>query len=403
MKYLIRARVEVEGIVDKHDVIGALFGQMEGLLPELDLRELQERGRIGRIHVDIKPEDGKVKGEIKIPSNLGKVETALIAALIETIDKVGPYPAKIQLVKIADLRVERLRKAVERAKEILRTWREEIIELKEVVKEIEESLRPAEIVEYGEDRLPAGPGIDKSDTVIMVEGRADVLNLLRHGYDNVIAFEGARGGVPKTLKELAEKKKVILFVDGDRAGELIARELVRAIKVDYVARAPPGREVEDLTGKEIAQALEKKIPAQQFLQQVEAAEREKAREAAAEQLEVAKQVQAQAAPQQQAALAMELPREVVEEAKSLRGTLEATLFDREWKKVKRIPVRDLYQELKSVEPGSVRAVVFDGIITQRLVDVASEKMVELLLGARIGNISKRGEGVLLLTVSDIVG
>ena len=394
MKYLIRARIEVEGIVDRHDVIGALFGQTEGLLPELDLRELQEKGRIGRIHVDIKPENGKMKGEIKIPSNLDKTETALIAALIETVDKVGPYPAKIQVHKITDLRLEKLRRAVERAKDILKTWQEEELpDIKELVREIEESTKPGELIEYGKDRLPAGSGIDKSDTIIIVEGRADVINLLRYGYDNVIAIEGARGEIPETIRELAEKKKTILFVDGDHAGELIARELVRTLKINYIARAPPGKEVEELTGREIARALERKVPVSQLLQtlEVRAERRQEAREAKAVQRE------------RERVISIEIPPHVIEETKSLKGTLEAVIYDKNWKPIKKVPVRDLYQELKSMSTGSAGAVVFDGIITQRIVDVASEKKIGIVIGARIGNIAKREEGVNLLTITDIVG
>uniref|UniRef100_A0A7J3ZK07 DNA primase DnaG n=1 Tax=Fervidicoccus fontis TaxID=683846 RepID=A0A7J3ZK07_9CREN len=390
MKYLIRARIEVEGIVDRHDVIGALFGQTEGLLPELDLRELQEKGRVGRVHVDIKPENGKMRGEIRIPSNLDKTETALVAALIETVDKVGPYPAKIQVFKITDLRLEKLRRAVERAKEILREWQEVgLPDIKELVREIEESIKPGELIEYGKDRLPAGSGIDKSDTIIIVEGRADVINLLRYGYDNVIAIEGARGEIPETIKELAERKKTILFVDGDHAGELIARDLARTLKIDYIARAPPGKEVEELTGREIARALERKVPTSQLLQMLEvrAEKRQEALEAKA--------------VEREETVSIDIPPHVIEETKNLKGTLEAIVYDRDWKPIKRIPVRDLYQELRNMNPGSVGAVVFDGIITQRIVDVASEKKVGLVIGARIGNIAKREEGVNLLTIADI--
>lgn len=43
-KYVVEARFTVEGVVEKPDVIGAIFGQTEGLFgPDLDLRELQKR------------------------------------------------------------------------------------------------------------------------------------------------------------------------------------------------------------------------------------------------------------------------------------------------------------------------------------------------------------------------
>jgi DNA primase len=271
-KYVIHARIEVDGIVDKSDIIGALFGQTEGLLgAELDLRELQNNGRIGRIEVNVSKSDGKMKGVIKVPSNLGRVETALIAAALETVDRVGPYPAKIEVVRIEDVRAEKRKRIVERAKELLQRMEEEVPETRELVDEIMEALKVAELVYYGPEKLPAGPEVEQADTIIIVEGRADVVNLLKHGYKNVIALEGAT--IPKSLVELASRKKTILFVDGDRGGELIARNVLNAMKIDYVARAPPGREVEELTGKEIAKALKNKVEAKEFLEQLKAAAR----------------------------------------------------------------------------------------------------------------------------------
>lgn len=389
MKYLIKAKIEVEGIVDKHDVIGALFGQTEGLLsPELDLRDLQDKGRIGRIQVDIKPYNGKMKGEIRIPSNLDRAETALLAALIETVDKVGPYTAKIQVTRIIDLRIEKLKKAVERAKEILRTWHgAELPDPRELLREIEKSLKPGELIEYGPEKLPAGNEAEKSNTIIVVEGRADVINLMRYGYNNVIAIEGARGEIPETIKELSKKKKVIAFVDGDHAGELILRELVREAKVDLIARAPKGKEVEDLTGKEIARALENAIPIKEYLKTIEKKPEKKV------------EAEKEALPK---TLTLELPENVIAEAKKLPGTLEAIIFDESWNIKEKIPVRDLYTTLKKMKENEAKAVIFDGIITQRILDAASEKKIPILVGARIGNITKRTNDITLLTLMDIL-
>ncbi len=391
MKYLIKARIEVDGLVDKHDVIGALFGQTEGLLsPELDLRELQDKGRIGRIQVDIRPYNNKVRGEIRIPSNLDRAETALIAALIETVDKVGPYSAKIQVTKIIDLRLEKLKKAVERAKEILRTWQlAETPDLRELLREIESSLKPPSIVEYGPEKLPAGPEVEKSDTLIIVEGRADVINLMRYGYYNVIAVEGARPEIPKTVKELAaRKKKVIAFVDGDHAGELILNELLRSIKIDYIARAPPGKEVEDLSGREIARALNNAIPVEEYRRKITVKEKPP--------------VEAKKPVEEEKSFTIEIPKEVAVEAKNLQGTLEAIIYDREWKQIDKVPVRDLYEKIKSLKQGEAKAVIFDGIITQRILDAAEEKNIELLVGARVGNITRKTGRIALLTVNDLI-
>jgi DNA primase len=381
MKYLIKAKIEVDGIVDKHDVIGALFGQTEGLLsPELDLRELQDKGRIGRIQVDLKPQNGRIKGEVRIPSNLDKAETALLAALIETVDKVGPYNARVQVTRIIDLRIEKLKKAVERAKEILRTWQGATLpDPRELLKEIELSMKPPEIIEYGPEKLPAGPDVERSDTLIIVEGRADVLNLMRYGYTNTIAIEGAKGKIPETVKKLAEKKKkVIAFLDGDHVGQLLLKELIRSVKVDYIAPTPPGKEVEDLTGREINKALSSPIPVQQYLM-------EKAEEKKEETIQI------------------EIPDEVIEEAKKLQGTLEALLYDKEWKLIDRVPVRDLYEKIVGSNEGDIHAIIFDGIVTQRIVDAAAAKKIPLLIGARIGSIQKKGDEVTILTMNDIIG
>ncbi len=437
-KYVIRARVEVDGRVERSDIIGAIFGYTEGLFgEEFDLRELQEKGRIGRISVDIKHQNSKTVGEIFVPSNLDRIETALLAAMIEAVERVGPYPARIQVIDIVDVRAERLKKIVERAKEIAKKFFvERAPDLKEVLNTIAEEVRIAELTYYGPERLPAGPDVDRSDTIIIVEGRADVLNMLRYGYRNVIALEGAAigGKIPETIVRLAAKKTAILFVDGDRMGEAIAREVLKVADIDYVARAPPGKEVEELTGKEIAKALKNAVPASQFLAMLEKKEREEKakREKAAEQKPapppapqpspapaqqqaptVAAAVekplaQAQAKPAAPAAPAMvevkesyEVPLEVVEEAKKLLGTLEAILYDRSWKPIERIPVRDLVDKLQKVEFGKVFAVVFDGIITQRLVDVASSRGVKMLIGVRVGNLARKPKDVVTLTLQEL--
>ncbi len=388
MKYLIKASIEVEGLVDKHDIIGAIFGQTEGLLGgDFDLRELQDKGRIGRIQVEVHSQGNKTIGEIQIPSNLGRVETALIAALIEGVERVGPYPAKIRVTEIIDVRLERIQKVIERAKEILKEWsREKTLDYKEVVREVAEAVKAPEITEYGPERLPAGPGIDRSDTVIIVEGRADVINMLRYGYDNVIAIEGARGTIPKTIVELAKRKRAIAFVDGDHGGELILKELLRVADIDYVARAPEGKEVEDLTGKEIARALNNKVPAKEYLKILE-----KPRERKEE-----KQVKPKVTME-----TIEVPEHIVNIIPSINGTLEALLYDKDWKTIARIPVRELVDKLSNIDEGKVYAVVFDGIITQRLVDIAATKKVKLLIGAKIGGLARKPENIHILVFEDL--
>jgi len=375
-KYLIHAEVEIDGIVEKPDVIGAIFGQTEGLLgEELDLRELMKSGRIGRIEVRLESKGGKSRGEVTIPSNLDRVETALIAAAIEIVDRVGPYSAKIRVTRIEDVRSEKRKRIIERAKELLIKWeREEIPEIRELTEEVLKALREAEVIKYGPEGLPAGPDIDKSDTIIVVEGRADVVNLLKHGYRNVIAIEGA--AVPKTVVELSKKKTVVAFVDGDRGGELILKNLLESVDVDYIARAPPGREVEELTGKEIAKCLRNKIPVEEYLEGL-AKERVRVEERGA----------------------VAVPEQVVAAVKELKGTLMARLYNDKWELVTEVPVRDLASVLKEEE--GVYAVVFDGIITQRIVDEAYSKGVAVLIGARVGDATRIPEKMSILSFNEV--
>jgi DNA primase len=395
VKYMVRARIEVDGIVDKHDIVGAVFGQTEGLFgSELDLRDLQDKGRIGRISVEVRQQGSKTVGEILVPSNLDRVETALIAAMLEFVDKVGPFNAKIKVVDIVDVRREKMKKIVERAKEILQTViKEKEVDIKEILQEIESSVKTAEIVAYGPEKLPAGPDIDTSDTIIIVEGRADVLNLLRYGYRNVIALEGAKGEIPETIINLSKSKKTIAFLDGDRAGDMILKELMRVAKIDYVARAPPGREVEELTGKEIAKALKNAVPLEAYLQQVP--------KEAAEKVKEVKPQPATPVPEAEVTSELIIPEPAVKTMESLRGSLESIIYDKNWNEVTRIPVKDLVVKLVSDEIKDAHAILMDGVITQRLVDIASAKGISVLVGSRLGAISKKPTNLVIMTFDDV--
>ena len=264
IKYSIIADFVAEGPFQKPDVIGALFGQTEGLLgSDMELRELQKEGKIGRIEVDLTTEGGKTTGEITIPSALDKTETTIIAASLETIDKIGPTDAKISIRDISDVRGSKRDYIMERAKALLSGIKNEGMDSTEMETELRESTRLAKVVEYGSEGLAAGPDIDNEKELIVCEGRADVVNMLKHGINNVIGMQGTR--FPKTIATLSETKEITLFVDGDRGGKLIAQNVCDNAKVVYIATAPDGKEVEELAGKELLQALRKKVPAKVFL------------------------------------------------------------------------------------------------------------------------------------------
>ncbi len=264
-KYIIHAELTANGYVEKHDIIGAIFGQTEGLLgSDLDLRDLQKSGRIGRIDVELNNSNGKSYAKIVLPSSLDKVETAILAATLETIDRVGPCLATVKVVNVEDIRIKKRQYITSRAKELLKSLVDSTIDTYEITEEIKEYVRTEEIIEYGDDKLPSGPNIDNSDAIIVVEGRADVINLLRCGIKNAIAVEGT--SIPPIILELSKKKTTTIFTDGDRGGELILKEALQTCDIDYVARAPHGREVEELSKKEIIKCLRSKIPVEQYVQ-----------------------------------------------------------------------------------------------------------------------------------------
>ena len=263
-KYIVHASITIDGLVDRPDVIGAIFGQTEGLLGnDLELRELQRSGRIGRIEVNVAAKQGKSTGEIIIPSSLDKAETAIVGAALEIIQRIGPCNAKIKTEQIEDIRISKRQYVIERAKELLKTLMDDVMpDSQELADEVAQSVRVMEIQEWGRDRLPAGPTIEESDEIILVEGRADVLNLLKHGFKNVVSMNGT--SIPESVKELCRQKIVTVFVDGDRGGDLIIKELIETTEIDFVTKAPDGKEVEELAKKEIHKAIRARIAGEQY-------------------------------------------------------------------------------------------------------------------------------------------
>src|SRR2546422_631082 len=424
-KYLIQARLEAEGIVEKPDVVGAVFGQTEGLLgEELDLRDLQKSGRIGRIEVDVQSKKGRSEGTILIPSSLDQVETSILAAALETIDRVGPCKATIKVDKVEDTRVTKRNKIIERARSLLSSMVEESkTSGSDLLDEVRQSVQVSEIVSFGAERLPAGPNVADSDAIIIVEGRQDVLNLLRSGIKNAIAVEGTN--VPKTIQELSKERALTAFVDGDRGGDLLLKELLQVAEDDFIARAPRGKEVEELTQQRIMKCLRNKIPADQYVEMyglsgnVYKAESEfpEPKPASGPQPRAEPRPEFRPEPREQRE-----PREPREERPpapltpttkvlnpklekyrdillQLGGSSTARLLDEGDGVVTEVPVRELVETLKSAK--QTRAVVFDGIITQRILDIASEMNMHSIVGTKMGTITKQPAGVEVWTRSDL--
>jgi DNA primase len=255
-KYLIHAEIRTSGVVERSDVVGAVFGQTEGLLGEdLDLRTLQDSEKVGRIDVDIDSADGQSFGTFTVASGMDRVETAVLAASFETIERVGPCRAECRVQEIEDVRAAKRRMVVDRATELLKQFEETAVTGETLVEEVRKQVRAAEIDTYA--GLPAGPNVETSDAVIVVEGRADVRQLLSYGIKNAIAVEGTN--IPDAVAELTQGRTTTAFLDGDRGGDLILEELDQVAAVDYVAFAPDTKSVEDLSRSEVRAALEKKI------------------------------------------------------------------------------------------------------------------------------------------------
>ncbi|QLK27466.1 DNA primase [Natrinema zhouii] len=257
-KYLIHADVTTDGVVERSDVVGAIFGQTEGLLgDELDLRDLRQSSKVGRIDVEISSTGGQSHGQVTIATSLDKVETATLAASLETITRVGPCRADLEVREIEDVRAAKRKDVVDRAKELLRTgFDDTIMSSEEILAEVRQHVRVEDITEY--EGLPAGPRVTDSDAIIVVEGRSDVLTMLKYGIKNAIAVEGT--SVPDAVAELTRHRTVTAFLDGDRGGDLILEELAQVGDVDYVAFAPADSSVEDLDHHELFAALRNKIP-----------------------------------------------------------------------------------------------------------------------------------------------
>ncbi len=388
-------------------MVGAVFGQTEGLFgPDLDLRELQKSGRIGRIEINLDSKQDKTSGSIVIPSSLDKVSTAIIAAAIESVDRIGPCEAKISLEKVEDVREAKRQVILTKAKDILRKW---VVEsspsTEEVVKEVASSLRGVDIVSYGPEGLPAGPEVE-GGALVLVEGRADVILLMKCGIKNVIALNGTK--VPDTIIKLTKDKEVTAFLDGDRAGDLILKELTQVAEIDYVSRAPFGKEVEELTPKEVMRALRERVP----VNQARPVERERERrdfgrperferpyEERRERME--RPLTPEAPPPTPSVQKPNFPTAVFDLAKDLRGSLEAVVFDEAGKELSKMPVSELAEKIPAID--NAHLVLFDGVVTQRLLDIAANKNIRYVIGDRVSDGAKRPSNVNVMTLTDLSG
>ncbi|PSP81710.1 DNA primase [Halobacteriales archaeon QS_4_69_225] len=417
-KYLIHADITTDGIVERSDVVGAVFGQTEGLLgDELDLRELQDSSKVGRIDVDVDSENGQSFGRMTVATSLDQVETAILAAALETIDRVGPCRSTIEVRRIEDVRAARRREVVERAKTLLtEAFDGSMRSSHDLVEEVREAVRVEDITEY--EGLPAGPNVADSDAIVVVEGRADVLTLLRYGVKNAIAAEGT--DVPDAVGSLTEERTVTAFLDGDRGGELVLKELAQVGEVDYVAFAPEDRSVEDLDRRTAMAALREKVP-YHSVADLETpsdlatdagavdgtgaapgsspATTSTAAAPAADGSDANGTDDADGVGDETAAPPETLPghvRAVVE-----GGTGGARLLDAEFRSVAEGDAGEVFDLVAdAAEPPA--AVVLDGEIDQRLLDVAAQRGVEQVVAASTGEFVKQPTSVRVRTAAQLL-
>ncbi|HJJ62709.1 MAG TPA: DNA primase DnaG [Methanocorpusculum sp.] len=399
-KYLIHINIEAEGVVEKTDVVGAIFGQTEGLLGEdMDLRDLQRSGRVGRIDVTLTSKHGKTAGDLYIASSLDRAETAILAAALETIERIGPCVSRISVEGIEDLRAIKRRKIVDRAKELLMESFDEVgLSTNEILAEVREASRIVKITAIGDERLPAGPTVLESDAIIILEGRADVLNLLRCGIKNTVAVEGTK--VPEIVAELSRKKNTTVFVDGDRGGDLILKELLQVADVDFVAFSPRGRSVEDMTRKEIIKSLRNKVPADVVRAQVAkneplsdlvfeiTAPEDEAEPAAQSEPVIPEAVEEKPEPKE--------PISSVEgHAEYMKGTGRARVLNSDAVILGDYTIKELEDILPRLDDDAA-GIIVDSAVGQKFVDTAYKKGIKYIAAREFTGIVHRPAGIRLI-------
>lgn len=434
-KYLIHADVRTNGVVERSDVVGAIFGQTEGLLgDQLDLRQLQESSKVGRIDVSIDSEGGRSFGTITIATSLDRAETAVLAAALESIERVGPCRADCEVTHIEDARAAKRRELIDRATQLLADVEETTVTSEQIVEEVRQQARVEEITRY--EGFPAGPRVESSDAIIVVEGRADVRRLLKYGIQNAVAVEGT--DIPEEVAALTFERNTTAFLDGDRGGDLILRELQQVGDVDYVAFAPAGESVENLDRRAILSALRRKVP----LEQVETGKTpreafdppddtdadpleppETESESSAESTDDAVQL-----TDGDAAVVEDVPEETadtsemsstleggsvavteveVTEPETLPGHVEtvitgglktARLLDDSFNVIDEVDAEDAFDAIAGSETVP-ESVVIDGLLTQRVLDIAAQRGVEQVVAATTGELVKQPTSIRVRTAA----
>ena len=409
-KYVIRASIRANGVVNKSDVVGAVFGQTEGLLgDELDLRDLQKSGRMGRVEVDIKSDKGKSKGEIVISSSMDQVETSVFAAALETVERVGPCKATVKITTLEDSRTSKREIIIERARTLLIDLLQDSRSAGSTITDtVRQAIQTEEIVRF-KGKLPAGPNINTSDAIIIVEGRSDVLNLLKHGIKNAIAVEGTN--IPKEVVALTKERTVTAFVDGDRGGEMIIQELLQVAEVGFIARAPDNTEVEHITHKQIMKCLRDKTAAELFMEQNKWARpgsggsSKKTRRSSSKKAKSDTKAKKEEAPAEAAPAApVEANPVFLKQLDELQGSKNARFLASE-ELADEVSISGLQDQLESsgetYKKNGINTLVMDGIITQRLIELVPKAGINAIVAEKKGPLPRDPVGITMFTREDL--
>ncbi len=157
--------------------------------------------------------------------------------------------------------------------------------------------------------------------------------------------------LPESIKILSKNKnEVTLFVDGDRGGNLIIKNVINNAKIDFIAMAPEGKEVEELTDKEILQSLRKKIRVEEYnfeqrgrgVRDYEGSERFERKKITESEKE-----------------------EIKEKIEEITGTKSALVFNKNLEIIKRIPIRKLSSIRLDENP---YIIAIDGTATKKIIE-----------------------------------
>jgi DNA primase len=316
--------------------------------------------------------------------------------------------------KIEDVRTAKREYVIGRAKELLRRLSEDVPEVQQLTEALKEDVRVAEISSW--KGLPSGPNLESNDEVIIVEGRADVLTLLRNGIKNSVAIEGT--SVPPAIAELSKQKITTAFMDGDRGGDLIIKELFATCDLDFVCRAPRGKEVEELTKKELFKALRERVTGDQARAELGAngrgsEDKRSERAEVREHMESRRVATAPPETREREEPEEHMPEPVrrvrgpaIEKAQAeryrtlleeLTGTRAAYLLNEDGQIIGKLPVRELASALREVP---AETIAFDGEADQRLLNMAAAKGVKVVVAMRAA-VRNVPETVTLVTLADL--